>query len=284
LAGSYVPEEDPEWEAYTLGRAPSQPAPGADLTVAEKNAHAANLELAKNAGSRYLVQRWADGTLCDKTGKNREVEVQFHCSMTMSDSILFVKETKTCSYVLVINTPRLCGEPGFKSRDAAAGEAAIRCREVVDILPQEPLNFPVTDYPVKGAQPRKPKLPPPPLNDDEDAEAGVRGSKKDKLIDDLLRKTIKALLGKNLGGKAAKPGEPTEIIIELAEEDQGQEVSDGLVEALRAAGYDIRGAEFLDLTGKSKESSRQNKKNGDKDDGERRRRKLADGDYPHDEL
>ena len=59
-----------------MGRAPAQPAPGAGLTVAEQNAHATNLELAKNAGSRYLVQRWGDGTLCDKTGRNREVEVQ----------------------------------------------------------------------------------------------------------------------------------------------------------------------------------------------------------------
>lgn len=37
---------------------------------------AANLELARGAGSRYLVQRWGDGTMCDKTGKPREVEVQ----------------------------------------------------------------------------------------------------------------------------------------------------------------------------------------------------------------
>lgn len=44
--------------------------------MAELNAQAANLELAKTAGSRYLVQRWGDGTLCDKTGQPREVEVQ----------------------------------------------------------------------------------------------------------------------------------------------------------------------------------------------------------------
>ena len=72
-----------------MGRAPTQPAPGAELTVAEQNAYATNLELAKNAGSRYLVQRWGDGTLCDKTGKNREVEVQvryfrpfFYCGLS----------------------------------------------------------------------------------------------------------------------------------------------------------------------------------------------------------
>ena len=35
--------------------------------------------------------------------------------MTMTDTILFVKETQTCHYVLHIATPRLCGEPGFRS-------------------------------------------------------------------------------------------------------------------------------------------------------------------------
>lgn len=63
-------------EAYTLGKAPAIPEPGAELTVAERNAIEANLELARGAGSQYLVQRWGDGTLCDKTGKGREVEVQ----------------------------------------------------------------------------------------------------------------------------------------------------------------------------------------------------------------
>ena len=59
-----------------MGRAPPNPEPSVDLTVAEQNAQTANLELARGAGSRYLVQKWGDGTICDKTGKNREVEVQ----------------------------------------------------------------------------------------------------------------------------------------------------------------------------------------------------------------
>lgn len=63
-------------EAYTLGKAPAIPEPGAELTVAERNAIEANLELARGAGSQYLVQRWGDGSFCDKTGKGREVEVQ----------------------------------------------------------------------------------------------------------------------------------------------------------------------------------------------------------------
>lgn len=36
-----------------------------------------NLELARQgAGQRYLVQRWGDGTICDKTGRPREIEIQ----------------------------------------------------------------------------------------------------------------------------------------------------------------------------------------------------------------
>ena len=65
-----------QWEAYTLGRAPPTAEPGAELTVAQEQAIAANVELARHAGSRYLVQRWGDGTYCEKTGKKREIEIQ----------------------------------------------------------------------------------------------------------------------------------------------------------------------------------------------------------------
>jgi len=158
---AYEIEEDPDWEAYDLGRAP-EPDSSADLSRTDHGATAANLELARGVGSRYLVQRWGDGTTCDKTGKRREIEVQFHCSMTMTDSVMFVKETKTCHYVLVINTPRLCGEPGFKSRVDQRDEALIRCRQVVDAatLANADTSLPEADHPfhqrrgpVNGAPP-----------------------------------------------------------------------------------------------------------------------------------
>src|ERR1700722_4610095 len=94
-SGGYHPKEDPavsgrkcshagilisiryiKYASYTLGRAPPTPEPGADLTLAEQSALATNLELAREAGSRYLVQRWGDGSICDKTGQSREVEIQ----------------------------------------------------------------------------------------------------------------------------------------------------------------------------------------------------------------
>ncbi|KAG9318802.1 hypothetical protein JVU11DRAFT_903 [Chiua virens] len=74
--GPYEPTEDPQWEAFTLGRSPVAPEGGADVVVADQLPQAANLEVAHGPGSRYLVQRWGDGTFCDKTGRPREVEVQ----------------------------------------------------------------------------------------------------------------------------------------------------------------------------------------------------------------
>lgn len=65
-----------QWEAFTLGRSPVAPDSRADVVVADQFPRGANLEVAHGPGSRYLVQRWGDGTFCDKTGKPREVEVQ----------------------------------------------------------------------------------------------------------------------------------------------------------------------------------------------------------------
>ena len=51
--------------------------------------------------------------------------------MTVTDTILFIKETTTCHYVLVIQTPRLCGDPAFRSRRDSQEQSTIRCREIV---------------------------------------------------------------------------------------------------------------------------------------------------------
>jgi len=49
----------------------------------------------------------------------------------MTDSILLVREAKTCSYVVIVQTPRLCGEPGFKSRAETPEQTFIRCRQII---------------------------------------------------------------------------------------------------------------------------------------------------------
>ncbi|KAF7295010.1 PRKCSH domain-containing protein [Mycena indigotica] len=192
-SGPHQPEEDPNWEAYTLGRAPSA---GTDLSVTQKTA-AANLELARSANSRYLVQRWGDGTPCDKTGKPREVEVQFHCSMTTTDTIAFVKEAKTCSYVLVVHTPRLCGEPGFMSHKDVTDQALIGCREIVAEKPPKAMLPPAVaaDHPEWNPH-RKPVLP---QQQQQQQQASAKeGGVADK-YSEVIRKTLEAIRGMQNG-------------------------------------------------------------------------------------
>ncbi|KAG6911461.1 hypothetical protein DXG01_014535 [Tephrocybe rancida] len=242
-AGGHRPQEDPEWESFTLGRAPQ---PGAELTVAEQNAQEANLELARNAGSRYLVQRWSDGTLCDKTHKPREVEVQFHCSMTMTDTILFVKEAKTCSYVLVINTPRLCGEPGFKSHRDTSEDNQIRCREIVDhSRPSSAIDGPadIPDLDSVKLSRRKAVLPAAP---EKEQKVKISGEVGDNAYEELLRQALEALTGSKDSKVALQEviGEDG-VVFELVEEvdlseDQAAAM-EKLEETLRAAGYGIKG-------------------------------------------
>ncbi|KAF8628464.1 hypothetical protein AX15_003976 [Amanita polypyramis BW_CC] len=289
FTGAYKPEEDPEWESYTLGKAPANSESGADLTVAEQNARAVNLELARNAGSHYLVQRWGDGSICDKTGKSREVEVQFHCSMTMTDTILFVKEAKTCSYVLVIHTPRLCGEPGFKSLLESDDETQIHCREIIpDALSESDTTstttsatttsdakvgqagppLPVTDYPLKIA--RHKITPPPPSTMKQKPE-------KDYVYEEILRKALEAVFGGNAkfapGNAEEIPGydNGNEVVVELNGNelmDQSSGAVEELMGALQAAGYDVRTEKVVeaDLDVGQDSGAPREKKAGDDDD------------------
>jgi protein OS-9 len=247
--GGYRPEEDPGSESYTLGRAPPTPEPGVDLNLADLDAQAANLELARGAGSRYLVQRWGDGTICDKTGKEREVEVQFHCSMTMPDTILFVKEAKTCSYVLVIHTPRLCSEPGFKSRLESREESPIRCREIVDSQPEDQKHLPEADYPYTLPH-RKNVLPT--AKEGSSAPNG-RARGKDQYTDAFKRALDTLLNHKGHDGELPQfviegLSADGEVLFELVDElpfsgGEGGEAragADWLIDALRSAGLDIK--------------------------------------------
>jgi len=218
--------------------------------------------------------------MCDRTGKRREIEVQFHCSMTMTDSIMFVKETKTCHYILVINTPRLCGEPGFKSRVDQHEEALIRCREVVDAatLANADDQLPESDHPYRQRRASASSNPPPPLDA---AEEDGHGRGNDPAPDangpadalgpnDLLRRALETILQKATRNPAAGHGagaegaEPRvivedvgdgEMVIEFISEVQMDDRADlersvddlsrlmdsnMFEDALRAAGFDVR--------------------------------------------
>jgi len=187
--------------------------------------------------------------------------------MVMTDHILFVKETKTCSYVLVLHTPRLCGEPGFKSRRDGDDDAQIRCRQIVEVIPKEQSNLPSGDYPLK-ISPRKAILPPPAAVV---ASKDDKGASADELFNDLVRKTLAALVNKKQKGETGGGGEGEvavefvevgdgEIVIEMLNPDDGEAEAQGdrLVDALRAAGHEVRAEK-----GKKK---RQQKRSAPKDE------------------
>ncbi|EJD05822.1 uncharacterized protein FOMMEDRAFT_145214 [Fomitiporia mediterranea MF3/22] len=283
----YVPEEDPEWEAYTLGQAAAAPSEGRDLTVAQQEALAKSVDIVKTAGHRYLVQKMGSGTICDKTGKPREIEVQFHCSQTMTDTILFVKETSTCHYIMVIHTPRLCGEPGFKTRLEQREEAFIRCREVLDspeAIAAVDKSLPAAPHPFK--RPARPPIldipPPPPVSE-------ARGSNLhpslDKKASDMIKAAIEAFIsgkdGSNQhmhegGDTILVAGEDGDVLIDIEfidgdDADDTMEKLEGLLdkasgklgrleEALREAGYNVHAVPPTD----SASAPEKEEKQGDK--------------------
>lgn len=181
--------------------------------------------------------------------------------MAMSDHILFVKEAKTCAYVLVINTPRLCGEPGFRSHRDVVEQAQIRCREIVHSQPQEFRDVPETDYPQKI--PRVKKALPPQVAGNVDNG----GSSNDKVM-----RALEAFLGGKVEGQVVlqqvEVGEDGELMIEFMNEEDFEEYGDmmdnnEIANALRAAGFDIIG-------------ETKGKRRTDEDDEAKKQEKVSD--------
>ena len=162
--------------------------------------------------------------------------------MTMTDTILFVKETKTCSYVLVIHTPRLCGEPGFKSLRDKGEESLIQCREVHDVPPsasgaEKPQNHhhQGADHPIKLSR-KRPVLPPP---------AEESNPKKKGHYGDLIRKTIETIFStqdlKQPNFVLEGVSNDNELMFEFVDVGEtAEDRVDKLVDMLRAAGIDAK--------------------------------------------
>lgn len=94
-------------------------------------------ELAVKGDTRYLVQKMEGGTTCDLTRKPRRVEVQYHCNPHVTDRIGYIKEVITCSYLMVVYTPRLCNDIAFQPpKENKAHE--IVCRVIVS---EEELSY-----------------------------------------------------------------------------------------------------------------------------------------------
>ncbi|OOQ89194.1 Protein OS-9 like protein [Penicillium brasilianum] len=131
---SYPPVEDPNTHSFVLGRfqeETSQEGKGDEKQKQkQKQTQTDVAELRTKGGSRYLVQHLRGGTKCDLTGRERKVEVQFHCHPQSTDQIGWIKELTTCSYLMVIYTPRLCDDVAFlpPQQDEVHN---IECREIL---------------------------------------------------------------------------------------------------------------------------------------------------------
>ncbi|KAJ5528020.1 hypothetical protein N7513_012179 [Penicillium frequentans] len=105
-APSYPPAEDPHSHSFILGQFPADKTDKEPDNSEQRTAPKTDIaELHTKGGSRYLVQHLQGGTKCDLTGRERRVEVQFHCHPQSTDQIGWIKELTTCSYLMVIYTP-----------------------------------------------------------------------------------------------------------------------------------------------------------------------------------
>jgi protein OS-9 len=127
----YPPIEDTTTHSFILGKFIGDKA---QEKKTEKPVKTDIAELHTKGGSRYLVQHLRGGTKCDLTGRERKVEVQFHCHPQSTDHIGWIKELTTCSYLMVIYTPRLCDDVAFlpPQQDEVHN---IECREI--LMPEE---------------------------------------------------------------------------------------------------------------------------------------------------
>ncbi|KAG5918908.1 hypothetical protein E4U42_006707 [Claviceps africana] len=118
------PRPDPNGQEYILGQVPSLPAPtggrhrnkkrGADDDD-DDNRPPPPAELQMKGDQPYLVQRLEGGTMCDLTGKERTIEVRYQCVPGLDeDRIGWIKEVVTCSYIMMVDTPRLCNDVAFQ--------------------------------------------------------------------------------------------------------------------------------------------------------------------------
>jgi protein OS-9 len=159
--------------------------------------------------------------------------------MTVTDTILFIKETATCHYVLVIQTPRLCGDPAFRSRRDSQEQSTIRCREIVrsaedlqanDLAPgveaQVPLHVWASEKEFRDQMSQP--LP---------KEGGKKNGKAPAIDDGLLAKIVSQLRGKGIGNFNRDKA------VVLEDPDNGDTVF-----LLELDGDDAQGGDQLEIT------------------------------------
>ena len=138
IPSGQVPRRDLHTAAYVLGKVPTIPATAQQQARKESGLSPLPAELQAHGEQRYLVQRLEGGTICDLTGRERTIEVQYHCVPGMpGDRIGWIKEVTICNYVMVINTPRLCNDVAFLPPEETKANP-IECQLIVDGDKAEP--------------------------------------------------------------------------------------------------------------------------------------------------
>ncbi|RDA90784.1 hypothetical protein CP533_3600 [Ophiocordyceps camponoti-saundersi (nom. inval.)] len=132
------PRRDPHTAEFILGRNPAKSAAAERQTRQDSGDDASAsmpAELQVKGDQRYLVQRLEGGTVCDLTGRERTVEVQYHCAPGLTkDRIGWIKEVTICAYVMVVNTPRLCDDVAFLPPEEMRANR-ISCQIIADDAP-----------------------------------------------------------------------------------------------------------------------------------------------------
>ncbi|EKJ69891.1 hypothetical protein FPSE_09914 [Fusarium pseudograminearum CS3096] len=132
------PKRDPHTMEFTLGRVPAVPASAAHQAKMNGQEAPPPAELQVKGDQRYLVQRLEGGTICDLTGRERTIEVQYHCVPGMkADRIGWIKEVTICAYLMVVNTPRLCNDVAFLPPEETRANP-ITCKLILDELNEPP--------------------------------------------------------------------------------------------------------------------------------------------------
>ncbi|KAB8304241.1 hypothetical protein EYC80_003658 [Monilinia laxa] len=135
----HPPQPDPSAKEFVLGKAKTSPKSKSkedewgnqiEAHPAPRSGNQPKTELQVKGDTRYLVQKMEGGTICDLTGKPRQVEVQFHCNPHVTDRIGYIKEMTTCSYLMVVYTPRLCNDVAFMPPKADKANSII-CKPVI---------------------------------------------------------------------------------------------------------------------------------------------------------
>ncbi|RAL61781.1 hypothetical protein DID88_002844 [Monilinia fructigena] len=119
----HPPQPDPSAKEFVLGKAKTSPKSKhkEDEWGNQIEAHAA-----PKSGDQPKTELQVKGD----TRKPRQVEVQFHCNPHVTDRIGYIKEMTTCSYLMVVYTPRLCNDVAFMPPKADKANSII-CKPVI---------------------------------------------------------------------------------------------------------------------------------------------------------